>query len=339
MRRSVSFNWHSPKGYEVMAKQKRPEILVLTAADDDDLPGLETLADVATVTYARDEKSLRVGLVKADILVVTDFRTELLHKVWPSQHKISWLHATSAGVDALMFPELVNSDIQVTNARGVFNRGIAEYVLGAILMFAKDTLSNLRYQREHQWQHRETQLVRGSVALIVGAGSIGREVASLLRCLGMRVLGTDLVAREDEYFDEVRANDELCDLLPEADYVIINAPLTSQTRGLFCRETFARMKSTAHLINVGRGPVVCTEDLVDALNNGVIAGAALDVFEIEPLPKEHALWDMPQVMISAHMSGDFVGWRRALGEQFVENFHRRQAGEGLFNLVEKTAAT
>jgi len=199
-----------------MAKQKTPEILVLTAVDDDDLPGLETLADVATITYARDEKSLREGLVKTDILVVTDFRTELLRKVWPGQHKISWLHATSAGVDALMFPELVNSDIQVTNARGVFNRGIAEYVLGAILMFAKDTLNNLRYQREHQWQHRETQLVRGSVALIVGAGSIGREVASLLRCLGMRVLGTDLVAREDESFDEVRANDELHDLLPEA---------------------------------------------------------------------------------------------------------------------------
>ncbi|WP_020674605.1 D-2-hydroxyacid dehydrogenase [Geopsychrobacter electrodiphilus] len=322
-----------------MAKIENPEILVLTAADEENLPGLETLAGTANISYARDEASLKAGLLEADILVVTDFRTESLRKVWPKQHHISWLHATSAGVDALMFPELVQSDIQVTNARGVFNRGIAEYVLGAILLFAKDTLNNLRYQREHQWQHRETQLVRDSVALIVGAGSIGREVASLLRCLGMRVLGTDLVAREDEYFDEVRANDELCDLLPQADYVIINAPLTSQTRGLFCRETFARMKSTAPLINVGRGPVVCTEDLVEALKNGVIAGAALDVFETEPLPKDHPLWDLPQVMISAHMSGDFVGWRRALGEQFVENFRRRQAGEGLFNLVEKTAAT
>jgi len=317
----------------------RPEILVLTAVDDDDLPGLEGLEGEAVITHARDEAALKAGLPKADILVVTDFRTELLRKVWPAQHHIDWLHATSAGVDALMFPELVDSAIQLTNARGVFNRGIAEYVLGAVLMFAKDTLNNLRYQRQHQWQHRETELVRGSVALIVGAGSIGREVASLLRCVGMRVLGTDLVAREDEYFDAVLANDALYDVLPEADYVIINAPLTSQTRGLFRRETFARMKNTAHLINVGRGPVVRTADLVEALQNRVIAGAALDVFETEPLPEDNPLWDLPQVMISAHMSGDFIGWRRALGEQFVANFRRWQAGQELFNIVDKLNVT
>ena len=316
-----------------MSTRNRPEILVLTAADDENLPGLEVLAGEAHVTHARNEQSLQAGLLKADIVIVTDFRTELLRKVWPGQHRIKWLHATSAGVDALMFPELVESDILVTNARGVFNRGIAEYVLGAILMFAKDTLNNLRFQRQHQWRHRETELVRGKVALIVGAGSIGRDVASLLQCLGMRVLGTDLVAREDEFFDEVRANSDLHDMLPEADFVIINAPLTSQTRGLFNRETFARMKSTARLINVGRGPVVCTEDLVAALTGGEIAGAALDVFETEPLPADNPLWDLPQVMISAHMAGDFVGWQRALGEQFVANFRRWQAGQELFNVV------
>ena len=318
-----------------MTAKNTPEILVLTAPDEGALPGLEGLDGEATVTYARDEKSLEAGLKRAEVLVVTDFRTELLRKVWPQQHRIQWLHATSAGVDALMFPELLASDIRVTNARGVFNRGIAEYVLGAILMFAKDTIGNLRYQRQHQWEHRETRLVRGSVALIVGAGSIGREVASLLRCLEMRVLGTDLVARQDEYFEEVRANDELDNLLPAADYVIINAPLTKQTQGLFNRSTFARMKPTAHLINVGRGPVVRTEDLIEALREKTIAGAALDVFETEPLPEDNPLWEMPQVMISAHMAGDFVGWRRALGEQFVANFRCWQAGQELFNLVDK----
>lgn len=322
-----------------MVEKPRPEILVLTAVDDDDLPGLELLGEEAVVSHARDEETLRHGLQKADILVVTDFRTELLRRVWPEQHHIDWLHATSAGVDTLMFPELMASKIQLTNARGVFNRGIAEYVLGAVLMFAKDTLNNLRFQRQHQWRHRETELVRGRVALIVGAGSIGREVASLLRCLGMRVLGTDLVARQDEYFDEVLANDALYGVLPEADYVIINAPLTSQTRGLFRKETFARMKRSACLINVGRGPVVCTADLVEALQDRTIAGAALDVFETEPLPADNPLWDMPQVMISAHMAGDFVGWRRALGEQFVANFRRWQAGQELFNIVDKSSVT
>ncbi|MEJ2519914.1 MAG: D-2-hydroxyacid dehydrogenase [Desulfuromonadales bacterium] len=322
-----------------MTAQNRPNIVVLTAAEEADLPGLEVLAGEATVTHVRNEPELREGLVRADILVVTDFRTELLQRVWPEQHHIDWLHATSAGVDALMFPQLIRSDIQVTNARGVFNRGIAEYVLGAILIFAKDTLTNLRYQRQHIWNHRETELVRGSTALIVGAGSIGREVASLLQGLGVRVLGTDLVAREDEYFEAVRPNDELFAMLTKADYVIINAPLTSQTRGLFNREAFVRMKNTAYLINVGRGPVVRTDDLVAALQNGEIAGAALDVFEVEPLPAENPLWDMPQVMISAHMAGDHVGWRRALGEQFVANFRRWQSGETLFNIVDKSTLT
>lgn len=318
-----------------MGNQKRPDILVLTAADEEDLPGLELLAGDANVTHARDEASLRKGLAEADILVVTDFRTELLQQVWPPQHRIAWLHATSAGVDALMFPELVKSDVLVTNARGVFNPGIAEYVLGAVLMFAKDTLNNLNYQRLHQWRHRETRLVRECQALVVGAGSIGRDVAALLRSVGMRVLGTDLVAREDECFDAVYANDDLLDLLPQADFVVITAPLTSQTKGLFAREAFVRMKTTAYLINVGRGPVVRTDDLVEALRSGAIAGAALDVFETEPLPEDHPLWEMPQVMISAHMAGDFIGWRRALGEQFVANFRRWQAGEMLFNIVNK----
>lgn len=320
-----------------MGNKKSPNILVLTAVEDDDLPGLEALSGAAVVTHARDEMELREGLIQSDILVVTDFRTELLRKAWPQQHRIAWLHATSAGVDALMFPELVKSDILVTNARGVFNRGIAEYVLGAVLLFAKDTMNNLRYQRQHQWRHRETRLVRGSVAVVVGAGSIGRDVASLLRGVGVRVIGVDLEAREDECFDEVRPNEDFFTLLPDADYVIITAPLTSQTKGLFGREVFAQMKTTAHLINVGRGPVVRTDELVEALQSGTIAGAALDVFETEPLPRDHPLWEMPNVMISAHMAGDFIGWRRALGEQFVANFRRWMAGDTLFNIVDKSS--
>jgi len=259
----------------------------------------------------------------------------MLRRAWPGHHHISWVHATSAGVNTLMFPELINSDIQLTNARGVFDRGIAEYVLGAVLLFAKDSMNNLRYQQQHEWRHRETELIRDRTALIVGAGSVGREVARLLRAAGMQVIGTARHAREDENFKAVYASDRLPELLPDADFVVITAPLTGETRGLFDAEAFACMQPRARLINVGRGPIVVEHDLINALQEGVIAGAVLDVFEQEPLADQSPLWDMPQVMISAHMAGDFRGWEQALGEQFVENFYRWKHGQLLHNVVEK----
>ncbi len=311
------------------------QITVLTAPDENELPGLEQLDGRAAVRYARDETSLAQLLPDTDVLVVTDFRTEMLERVWPNEHRIQWVHATSAGVDALMFPALVDSDIVVTNARGIFDRGIAEYVLGTILMFAKDTLGNLRYQREHQWRHRETSLARNARVLVVGAGSIGREVGSLLQAVDMDVIATARHEREDEHFRHVYAQDRLPELLPEVDYVVITAPLTEQTRGLFDQTMMEYMTPSARLINVGRGPIVNTDDLVAALRDGIIAGAALDVFEEEPLPEDHALWDLDNVMMSAHMAGDFIGWRRALGMQFVDNFLRWLSGEGLYNTVDK----
>jgi len=312
-----------------------PTLVLLTASDERALPGLESIVEEVNLIQVRDEDALREQLPKADILLVTDFRTEMLRRAWPQRHRISWVHATSAGVDALMFPELVKSDVQVTNARGVFDHGIAEYVLGAILMFAKDSINNLRYQRQHEWRHRVTELIRDKTALIVGAGSIGREVAGLLGKVGMRVIGTARHAREDENFAAVYAGDRLYELLPDADYVVITAPLTDETRGLFDSEAFGCMKPAARLINVGRGPIVNERDLVRALGDGHIAGAALDVFEQEPLDAQSPLWDLPQVMISAHMAGDFAGWRRALGEQFVENFRRWRNGQTLHNVVDK----
>jgi len=314
------------------------EIIVLTAEDEADLPGLDDLPADAKVTHVRDEAALREGLTRADILVVTDFRSGMIERCWPEQPSIRWVHATSAGVDALMFPALAKSDIPVTNARGIFNRGIAEYVLGAILMFAKDTLGNLHYQRQQRWQHRETRLISGQQALVIGAGSIGTTVGQLLSAAGLDVIGTARSERKIEGFRKVHAQSQLPDLLPHADYVVITAPLTPDTEGLFDEAAFKSLKPSAHLINVGRGPIVKTEALLQALQAGYLAGAALDVFEEEPLPEDHPLWQKPNVMISAHMAGDFIGWRRALGEQFTDNFFRWQGGNSLNNQVDKARA-
>ncbi|MCK5885483.1 MAG: D-2-hydroxyacid dehydrogenase, partial [Alcanivorax sp.] len=165
-------------------------ITVLLAEDEPALPGLDTLTGHARVQEVRTPDELRAALPDTQVLVVTDFRTGLLEEVWPDNCPVRWVHATSAGVDALMIDPIKNSDIVVTNARGIFDRGIAEYVLGALLLFAKDTLTNLALQAENRWQHRETRLLKGSRALIVGAGSIGREVATVLRAMGMEVIGT-----------------------------------------------------------------------------------------------------------------------------------------------------
>ncbi|MDX1804023.1 MAG: D-2-hydroxyacid dehydrogenase [Alcanivorax sp.] len=311
-----------------------PRITILLAEDEPSLPGLEPLAGLARLREVRTRDEIAAALPATDILVVTDFRTDLLAELWPADCPIRWVHATSAGVDALMIDPIRHGDIVVTNASGIFDRGIAEYVLGAMLLFAKDTLTNLQRQHQHRWQHRETRLLQGSRALVVGAGSIGREVATVLTALGVEVIGTARHARHDPPFRRVHRQQDLPALLGDADYVIVTAPLTPATHGLFDHAQFRRMKPGAIFINVGRGPIVQTEALVAALDTR-LGGAALDVFEQEPLPAEHPLWEHPRVMLSAHMAGDFIGWRRALGEQFVAHFRQWQKGQPLANTVSK----
>lgn len=314
----------------------RPVVTVLTAPDEPDPPGMDALRSRAEVRLAWDEASLWQTLPGTDVMMVTDFRTEALQAAWHAADQLQWIHATSAGVDALMFPALINGPVTVTNARGIFDHAIAEYVLCTILMFAKDFPRSLRCQLEHRWEHRESERAEGKQVLIVGAGSIGRQIARLVTQVGLHAHG---VARRERYDDPdfvaVHSGDNLDEQLAQADYVVIAAPLTPQTAGLFDRKAFAAMRSTARLINIGRGPIVKTDDLVAALKGGEIAGAALDVFEEEPLPPEHPLWELDNVIMTAHMAGDFVGWRRALTDQFLENFDRWHRGEELFNQVNK----
>lgn len=315
---------------------EKPLIAVVTAADEGFPPGLEPLEGEAELRLCNDRDSLLQYLPRADILMVTDFRTDLLEDVWPDEHRIQWIHATSAGVDALMIPPIRNSEIPVTNARGVFDRPIAEFVLGLVLGFAKDFPGSLRYQQQREWRHRDTERIEGKQVLVVGAGSIGRQIARLLSAVGMRVDGVARSARDsDPDFDRVHSSESLLNQLPEADYVVVAAPLTDETRGLFDAEAFRAMKPSARLINIGRGPIVQTEALVQALQDGELSGAGLDVFEQEPLPEDHPLWDFPNVLISAHMAGDVVGWRETLTRQFIDNFRCWQQGRELPNQVDK----
>lgn len=315
---------------------EKPVIAVITAADEGWPPGLESLPEEADLRLTDTRQALLANLPEADILLVTDFRTRLLADCWPSRHHIQWIHATSAGVDALMIDPIRNSDIPVTNARGIFDRPIAEFVLGLTLCFAKDFHQSVRYQDSREWRHRDTERLQGGRVLVVGAGSVGRQIGRLLNAAGMEVSGVARRARDnDPDFLQVHPSDTLLELLPDYDYVVIAAPLTEDTRGLFGREAFRRMKRGARIINIGRGPIVQTDALVEALEAGDVDGAGLDVFEQEPLPADHPLWGMHNVILSAHMAGDVVGWREALSKQFISNFRRWQRGETLENLVDK----
>ncbi len=314
----------------------RPAVAVLTAPNEALPEGLDALSDQVEFRLASDSDSLRAALLGAQVLCVTDFRTQAVSDAWPAADALEWIHATSAGVDALLTPEVRASSIPVTNARGIFDRCIAEYVLGQIIAFAKDFAGNWALKQAHEWQHRETESVADGSVLVVGAGSIGRTIAKLCGAVGMEVDGVGRRARPgDDDFGAIYAQADLLSILGDYDYVVIAAPLTPDTEGLFGAAEFKAMQPGARLINIGRGPIVRTDELVDALTDGQIDAAALDVFETEPLPADHPLWDLPNVAISAHMAGDFIGWKRALSEQFIENFYRWQRGEALNNVVDK----
>ena len=299
-------------------------------------PGLEPVAEVSTICYAVSVQELADALGDADVLLVWDFRSTKLRDAWPHARHLRWIHVAGVGVETVLFPELVASDVVLTNSRGVFDQALAEYVLGLMLAFAKGFPATFDLQRRHAWQHRETEQLRGQTVLVVGAGGIGRAVGRLARCAGMHVVGVAHFARpSDPDLGRVVAARDLRAILGEADYIVIAAPLTSETTGMFDAAAFDRMKPTARLINVGRGPIVDEDALLTALRAKRIAGAALDVFSDEPLPTDHPFWDLPGVIVSPHMAGDFTGWMTALAQLFVRNFLRWRSGEPLLNVVDK----
>lgn len=308
-------------------------IAVLCAGVDDRPPGLPDLGVEFRFCTAAD---LAEAVQGAQILLLWDYFSTAVRDVWARAQALEWIHVTAAGVDTLLFPELRDSEVVVTNARGVFDRPIAEYVLGAVLAHAKDSRTSFALQRDRHWRHRETRGIAGTRALVVGTGAIGREIARLLRAAGMQVRGAGRVAAgNDPDFGDVVASADLATEVGWCDHLVLAAPLTDATRGLVDAAALAAMKPDAHLVNIARGAMVVESALLDALARGRIGGATLDVFETEPLPADHPLWDAPNVTITPHMSGDVVGWRDTLAEQFVANLRRWLAGEPLHNVVDK----
>lgn len=293
----------------------RPTVVLLTAegvAPPTDLDAVREFADVRECTA----DTLADALPGAEILFVWDIFSGALADAWHAADALRWIHVAAAGVDTLLFDDLRDSDVLVTNARGVFDGPIAEYVLACVLANDKQLHRTEALQRAGRWQHRETTRVAGRRALVVGTGGIGRASARLLSAVGLDVRGAGRRTRDDdEDFGVVVDSARLVEHLGDVDHLVMVAPLTDATRGMLGRAELAALPDGAHVVNVGRGPLVDQEALTVEIASGRLS-AHLDVLVVEPLPDEDPLWTLEGAHLSPHMAGDVVGWRDTLSEQF-----------------------
>jgi phosphoglycerate dehydrogenase-like enzyme len=313
----------------------RPVVIVLGSVDEPP-PRIDEARKLAEIRSASSEGELRAALPDADAVFGWEYDPSLLPSVWDAAADLRWIQTASAGVDRLLFPALVESDVVVTNARGVFDEPIAEWVLAAILAFTTELGNSVRDTVVHRWHHRTTERAEGKRLLVVGPGPIGRAAGRLARGVGMEVEAVGTRARgAEEPFERIHGPESFHEALGDADYVLDAMPLTPATNRAFDVKAFGAMRSSARFLNVGRGGTVDTGALVDALRTRVIAGAALDVFEEEPLPEDHPLWSLPDVIVSPHMAGDVTDWEERVVEVFLDNLSRFADGHPLRNVVDK----
>jgi phosphoglycerate dehydrogenase-like enzyme len=281
---------------------------------------------------------LETEIVDTDIFVGYSLRPEQFRRA----RRLKWIHSTAAGVAQLMYPELRSSGVIVTNASGVHSVPMAEHILGMLLAMARRFPSALRYQAQRRWAQQEIwdeqvrpRELQGQLLLFVGFGEIGREVARRVRPLGMRIWAVTRSGRGDTGLAErIVPASQLDNVLPHADYIVIAAPETPETRRLIGARQLAAMKPTATLINVARGSLVDEQALIECLERRGIAGAALDVTEREPLPPDSPLWSLPNVFLTPHISAvsEFL-WDRQT-ELLLDNLRRWFSGEPLRNRVD-----
>jgi D-2-hydroxyacid dehydrogenase (NADP+) len=258
------------------------------------------------VLHLPDYDTLPLELPDTHIFVGYSLRAEQLKHA----RALQWIHSTAAGVSQLMYPELQQSGVVVTNASGIFSVPMAEHTMGLLLALARNFPDSARYQDQAKWSVQDLwdkpqhlTEINGSLLLIVGYGSIGRELARRAKAFNMRVWGVTRSGQGDTTLAEkIFPTTELDEALPHADYVVIAAPETPETRHLIGAQQIGRMKRTARLINVARGSLLDEAALLNALHNGALGGAALDVTNPEPLPPDSLLWRAPNLFITPHTS-------------------------------------
>lgn len=291
---------------------------------------------VRLTSYDNMEKELR----DTEVAFTFSIRPEQL----PFANKLRWVHSAAAAIHQFLYPEFVDSDIVLTNAREVHGPVVGEHVIALIFALAKRIPEDVRNQQKHVWGQEKLWLeglcpreVAGATLGLVGLGSIGRNVAKHASGLGMNVIAVREHPErpKPEFVHEVLPAAGLNEMLRRADYVVLSPPLTPATRGMIADDQLRTMKNDGYLINVGRGPLIDEAALHDALRRHKIGGAALDVFETEPLRPDSPLWDLDNLLITPHTAGMTTNlWERHY-TLFSENLRRYLAGQPLLALVDK----
>lgn len=330
------------------------KLVIHPAVEPDRLAALQAAAPDAEWVNALTREVAEAAIADAD-----GYLGKITPELLARAGRLRWVQAFTASLEHYVFPALVGHPCTLTNTRGLFGDVIADQVMGYIVCFARNLHHYIRRQTEHRYEPLGGEAARVSLAAgpgvvnamdratiflpdatlgIVGLGAIGGEIARRALAFGMAVRAVDRFpdrARPPEGVAAVGPLDDLPELLGQSDFVVIAAPHTPETERLFDAAVLARMKPSAYLINIGRGAIVVLDDLVGALRSGRIRGAALDVFEVEPLPADHALWDFPDVILTPHTAGyspAIAGRHLAL---LVDNVGRFRRGEPLRNVVDK----
>lgn len=322
----------------------KPNVLVICPPDHYALRNLEPLRGRAELSISNDESELEKLAATAEVILYSGLTGKAVDfpEVWKHTRAVKWVHSLSAGVEKVLFPELMDSDVPLTNARGVFKRSLAEFAVLGMLFHYKKARRLVDNQRQHKWDNFYVKFVNERVMGVVGYGEIGRECALLAKGMGVKIHALRRnhgKSAGDPILDRAFKLDELQQMLAEIDVLLCAAPLTPETHHMISDAEFGAMKPDAIVINVGRGPVIDEAALVRALQEGKIAGAALDVFEKEPLAETSPLWDMENVLISPHCTDrtQDPDWLDLSMRLFVENFDRYEKGEPLVNVVDKKA--
>jgi phosphoglycerate dehydrogenase-like enzyme len=310
-----------------------PLVLVLSNAND---PQLEMLSGLPHILATDAEHAARTAH-QAQVILHWSGPRDLLRAALLANPQVRWIHSKWAGLDSLLFPELVQSPVPLTNGTGVFSQSLGEFALAMILYFAKDFQRMLRNKAAHRWEDFDLDEIAGQTVGIVGYGDIGRAVARRAHAMDMKVLALKRhpPASHDALVDTYFKLSELHTMLGQCDYVAVCAPLTHETRHMISDAEFAAMKPSAVIINVGRGPVIDQAALVRALNEKKIRGAGLDVFEHEPIPKDDPIWDFENVFISPHTADHTRDWLDQAMCFFLKQYDRFRSGKPLENIVDK----
>lgn len=279
--------------------------------------------------------------LKANVILNVSGNAKTLPAIINEMPFLTWIHSITAGVDHMLCPEIVdNEEITLTNAKGIFSSSLAEYVMLSCLHFAKDVPRWMNNKTEKKWEKYTVTEIRNQTMGIVGYGNIGQACARLAKAFGMKVIGlrkNPSYSVNDKNIDECVGMDQLDYLMQQSDYVVVCLALTEDTKHFIKKENLLQCKKSAVFINIGRGALVDEEALIEALSEGTIAAAALDVFTVEPLPESSRLWELPNVLISAHNADLLKDSRHKSVRFFTENCARFLAKEEVHCIVDKTS--